>query len=59
MTDATDLTVAQVAEVLGVHENTVRREIRRGNLHPYRAGRALRITQDELARYRRCKNSGG
>jgi excisionase family DNA binding protein len=46
---ATDLTIAQAAEILGVHHITVRRYLARGILRGYRVGpRNIRIRAADL-----------
>jgi excisionase family DNA binding protein len=44
------LTVRDVAKRLSLSEPTIRRYIRTGRLRPVRLGRAVRFTQDEVAR---------
>lgn len=41
----------EVADALGIHEATVRAEIRRGRLHAIRIGRLLRVPVSALADY--------
>lgn len=48
--DTVFLSVAQAAERLEVHPNTVYRMILRGRLHATRAGRLWRIPEGELGR---------
>lgn len=43
--------VADVARILGVHEQTVKAEIRRGRLRCVHVGRVIRITDKHLAEY--------
>ena len=43
--------IPTVARRLGVCEKTVRRFITRGELHAYRIGRQLRISEEELLRF--------
>lgn len=45
------LTVAQVAHRLGVHRKTVLREIERGHLRGFKAGRDWRISPEALVEY--------
>jgi excisionase family DNA binding protein len=45
------LTVAEAADKLSVHEDTVRRLIGRGELRAVRVGRALRIEEETLVAY--------
>lgn len=45
------LTVPQVAHLLGVHENSVRRRISAGKMPHLRDGRILRIPRDGLREY--------
>jgi excisionase family DNA binding protein len=45
------LTVAEVAEHLKVDPKTVRRAIKRGEMHFHYVGRQIRIPQDEVAVY--------
>lgn len=47
------ITQAQAAELLGVHEDTVRAAIRRGDLPVVRLGRAVRIPLAEIAKLER------
>lgn len=47
------LTVAQVAQLLGVHENSVRRRIGAGQMPHLRDGRILRVPRDGLREYLR------
>jgi excisionase family DNA binding protein len=49
LTMSSDLTIAQAAEILGVHHITVRRYLARGILRGYRLGpRSLRIRAADL-----------
>ncbi len=45
------LTIPQVAELLGVHENSVRRRISAGQMPHIRDGRILRVPRDGLLAY--------
>jgi|GEM_PF-7009786 len=45
------LTAAELAEIAKVHTETVRREIRRGNLQAQRCGGQLRISKTEAQRW--------
>ncbi len=45
------VSLAQVAQCLGVCQRTVRREIDRGRLAAFRVGRSVRIRMGELRRY--------
>jgi len=45
------LRVPEAAEALGLSKATVHELINRGELHPARVGRALRIPVDELRRW--------
>lgn len=45
------LSVQQVADVLSVHLNTVKRLIARGELKAFKVGRALRIDKVDLRQY--------
>jgi excisionase family DNA binding protein len=47
-----------VAEILGVHEETVRREINRGKLKAAKVGRVLVISKADLADYYQAKGGG-
>jgi excisionase family DNA binding protein len=49
--DAPMLTVAEVAGFLCVSEKTVKRMIKKGALNPFRFGRVVRISREDL---RRC-----
>ena len=50
-------TVKKVAEHLGTCERTIYREIANGNLHCLRIGRAIRITDAQLAQYLASKEA--
>jgi excisionase family DNA binding protein len=50
-TDETLLTVAEVAELLKVHKETVLRHARAGNLKSYKIGRALRFTKQQVTEF--------
>lgn len=45
------MTAAQAAELLNVHENTVKRWVTEGKLSGVKAGRTLRITKEEVMRF--------
>lgn len=45
------LSTRQVADILSVHINTVKRLITRGDLPASKIGRVLRIGKDDLKRY--------
>jgi excisionase family DNA binding protein len=49
--DSRLLSVQQVAETCGVSLKTVRRWIASGELHVYRLGRQLRVSQADLATF--------
>ena len=51
-------TIEQTAAVLANHPQTVRREIRRGRLQHYRAGRVLRVPFGALTAYMRGDEPG-
>ncbi|MEZ5116965.1 MAG: helix-turn-helix domain-containing protein [Candidatus Nanopelagicales bacterium] len=54
------LTIRQAAEILGVHQRTVRRRISDGSLPAYRLGpQLIRIRPDDLARLGRRIPAGG
>ena len=42
------LTVQEAADLLGVHENTIRRAVRRGNLPAYRMKRVIKLTREDV-----------
>lgn len=44
-------TVAQIAGLLGISQDSVRRAVARGTLPAHRFGRAIRIQADDLERY--------
>jgi excisionase family DNA binding protein len=44
-------TVEEVAEMLKVHDRTIRREIQRGKLKKVMIGNSLRIRRDDLEEY--------
>lgn len=46
------LSVKDAAELLGVHANTVYREIEKGELTAYKFGGAIRIDEEDLQRYK-------
>lgn len=50
-TAAPTITVAEAAAHLGVHERTVRRAIRRGEIEACKRGRALHLTQSSVEHY--------
>jgi excisionase family DNA binding protein len=52
------LTVAQVAERVQVHPNTVKNEIRRGNLKAWKIGNRLRIEESALQAWIESKSVG-
>lgn len=43
--------VPDVAQAMGVHPRTIYREIAKGNLRCIRVGRAIRVTDEQLADY--------
>lgn len=43
--------VAEVADMLGVHRNTVHREVQRGRLHSVRVGRLRRFRREDIEAY--------
>lgn len=45
------VSLQEAAELIGVHVNTVRREINRGNLAAVRIGRVLRVRVAEIHAY--------
>lgn len=49
---STAYTLTQVADSLSVSLKTIRREIERGKLRPFRVGRLVRVDQAEVDRYR-------
>lgn len=53
MSDATFLTIAEVAAKLRVSKMTVYRMVHNGELGALRVGRSFRVTEDEVARYLR------
>lgn len=44
-------TVEEIAELLKVHDRTIRREIQRGKLKKVMIGNSLRIRRDDLEEY--------
>ena len=52
MTQATDLlTLAQAAELAGLHRDTLRAQVHNGRLHATKLGRDWFVTRAELDRY--------
>lgn len=51
-------TIEEVAELLGVHKETVRREIRREALKAAKVGRVLVVSRADLADYYQAKGGG-
>lgn len=50
------VSLQDAADLIGVHVNTIRREINRGNLAAVRIGRVLRVRMTELNAYlKRCE----
>ena len=47
------VTIRQAAAILGVHERTIRRLVRRGELHAVGRGRLTRIALRDIADYQR------
>lgn len=45
------------ATLLGVHPETIRREIARGNLKAFRVGQQLRILRSDLRGYMEARNT--
>lgn len=45
------LTIAQAAEYLQCSQSTIRNRIRKGELHPLKNGRIVRLTVSELDRF--------
>jgi excisionase family DNA binding protein len=45
------LTVDETAEHLKVNSKTVRRALKRGELHAHYVGRQIRVSQDDLAAF--------
>lgn len=52
------MTIAEAAEVCGVHAETVRRWVRAGDLQAAKIGNEYRISKTELARYWADKGGG-
>ena len=52
------LTVEQVADLVQVHPNTVKNEIKRGHLEAWRAGNKLRIEKPALEAWKERKRVG-
>ena len=50
MTDHQFYTIAQLAELLQVHENTIYRLVRAGKIEHYKVGAQIRISAAELER---------
>lgn len=50
MTEPTMYTVAEVAQLLRVHYQTVRNMIKRGDLKVVRTGNTIRVTASEVKR---------
>ena len=49
------VTIRHAAAILGVHERTIRRLVRRGELHAVGRGRLTRIALRDIAEYQKCK----
>ena len=47
------LTVQELAKELGIHKETVLRNIRKGKIKAIKYGKLLRISEEELARIQR------
>ena len=45
------LTISEVAEHLKVDPRTVRRALKKGELHAHYVGRQIRVSQDDLAAF--------
>lgn len=50
--DRPALTVAEVAQRLGVHAKTIRREIARGRLEAFKVGDSVRVSWDAIEKYK-------
>lgn len=50
-----DYTMVQIAELMQVSAQTIRREIKRGKLKAHPVGHQIRISEEALADYRRLK----
>lgn len=51
MTDPMTFSLAEAAELLNCHKETLRREIRNGNLRAARIGKQYRVSKTELELY--------
>ena len=45
--------IRQIADLLGVHYNTVYRMVRRGELEAYKVGRIIRISDENIEKWKR------
>ena len=45
--------IRQTADLLGVHYNTVYRMVRRGELEAYKVGRIIRISDENIEKWKR------
>ena len=45
--------IRQTADLLGVHYNTVYRMVRRGELEAYKVGRIIRISDEDIEKWKR------
>lgn len=53
------LSVLEVAEMLGLHEESVRKLVREGRLPAFKAGRSWRFDQEELIAWRKRQRASG
>lgn len=53
-----DLSIAQAAELLGVHRETIRRHLRTGETEGFKVGRQWRIRQEVLDVLRHSDGNG-
>lgn len=58
MTEKTTFTLSEAAELLNCHKETVRREIKAGNLRAAKIGKEYRISRTDLEDYWSMRGGG-